>query len=109
VIYFSYQKRTEITHEQKWKNRKEMISEKLKKICMSVRLREFKESELLFLHDKRVPANNSLCERLARVYKRKQKQVWAQFICCTQMQKMYIREWLPSSNAGGHPKAKRKF
>ena len=51
-----------------------MISEKLKKICMSVRLREFKESELLFLHDKRVPANNSLCERLARVYKRKQKQ-----------------------------------
>lgn len=39
-----------------------------------VRLREYKESELLFLHDKRVPANNSLCERLARVYKRKQKQ-----------------------------------
>ena len=41
---------------------------------LSVRLREFKENELLFLHDKRVPANNSLCERLARVYKRKQKQ-----------------------------------
>lgn len=41
---------------------------------LSVRLREFKESELLFLRDKRVPANNSLCERLARVYKRKQKQ-----------------------------------
>ncbi len=39
-----------------------------------VRLRKFKESELLFLHDKRVPANNSMCERLARVYKRKQKQ-----------------------------------
>ena len=39
-----------------------------------LRLKEFKESELLFLHDKRVPANNSLCERLARVYKRKQKQ-----------------------------------
>lgn len=39
-----------------------------------IRLREYKESELLFLHDKRVPANNSLCERLARVYKRKQKQ-----------------------------------
>ena len=39
-----------------------------------LRLREYKESELLFLHDKRVPANNSLCERLARVYKRKQKQ-----------------------------------
>lgn len=41
---------------------------------LSVRLREYKESELLFLHDKLVPANNSLCERLARVYKRKQKQ-----------------------------------
>ncbi len=38
------------------------------------RLREYKESELLFLHDKNVPANNSLCERLARVFKRKQKQ-----------------------------------
>ena len=38
------------------------------------RLRKYKESELLFLHDKNVPANNSLCERLARVYKRKQKQ-----------------------------------
>ncbi len=41
---------------------------------LSVRLREYKESELRFLHDKKVPANNSLCERLARVYKRKQKQ-----------------------------------
>lgn len=40
-----------------------------------LRLRKYKESELLFLHDKRVPANNSLCERVARVYKRKQKQV----------------------------------
>ena len=39
-----------------------------------LRLRKYKESELRFLHDKRVPANNSLCERLARVYKRKQKQ-----------------------------------
>lgn len=39
-----------------------------------IRLREYKENELLFLHDPRVPANNSLCERLARVYKRKQKQ-----------------------------------
>lgn len=27
-----------------------------------VRLREYTESELLFLRDKRVPANNSLCE-----------------------------------------------
>ena len=39
-----------------------------------VRLRKYKANELLFLHDKQVPANNSLCERLARVYKRKQKQ-----------------------------------
>lgn len=39
-----------------------------------LRLRKYKENELLFLHDKRVSANNSLCERLARVYKRKQKQ-----------------------------------
>lgn len=39
-----------------------------------IRLKEYKENELLFLHDTRVPANNSLCERLARVYKRKQKQ-----------------------------------
>lgn len=39
-----------------------------------LRLRKYKENELLFLYDKRVPANNSLCERLARVYKRKQKQ-----------------------------------
>ena len=38
-------------------------------------LKEYKESELLFLHDKRVPASSSLCERLARVFKRKQKQV----------------------------------
>ena len=39
------------------------------------RLVKFKESELLFLHDKSVPANNSLAERLARVFKRKQKQM----------------------------------
>ena len=39
-----------------------------------LRLVEYKESELLFLHDKIVPANNSLAERLARIYKRKQKQ-----------------------------------
>lgn len=38
------------------------------------RLVEYKESELRFLHDKNVPANNSLAERLARIYKRKQKQ-----------------------------------
>lgn len=38
------------------------------------RLRKYKKSELLFLHDMRVPDNNDLCERLARLYKRKQKQ-----------------------------------
>ena len=44
---------------------------------MFVRLKKYKESELLFLHDRRVPANNSLCERLARVFKRKQRQATA--------------------------------
>lgn len=39
-----------------------------------LRLVKYKENELLFLHDMCVPTNNSLAERLARVYKRKQKQ-----------------------------------
>ena len=39
------------------------------------RLVKYKESELLFLHDKSVPSNNSRAERDARVYKRKQKQM----------------------------------
>lgn len=38
------------------------------------RLRDYRESELLFLHDLTVPSNNSLAERLARVFKRKQHQ-----------------------------------
>ncbi len=38
------------------------------------RLVKYKESELRFLHEPNVPANNSLAERLARVFKRKQKQ-----------------------------------
>lgn len=42
-----------------------------------LRLKEYRESELRFLHDRTVPSNNSLCERLARVYKRKQKQAMA--------------------------------
>jgi len=42
---------------------------------LSVRLHEYKESCLLFLHDKRVPADNNLAERLGRVFKRKLKQV----------------------------------
>ena len=41
---------------------------------LCLRLRKYKDSELLFLHDKNVPTNNSLCERLCRCYKRKQKQ-----------------------------------
>jgi hypothetical protein len=32
------------------------------------------KSHLLFLHDKRVPADNNLAERLLRIFKRKQKQ-----------------------------------
>lgn len=39
------------------------------------RLREFREAYLLFLHDKNVPANNNLSERLLRIFKRKQRQV----------------------------------
>lgn len=39
------------------------------------RLEKYKEAELLFLHHEYVPANNSLAERRARVYKRKQKQM----------------------------------
>ena len=39
-----------------------------------LRLVKYKESELRFLHDKNIPSNNSLAERLARIYKRKQKQ-----------------------------------
>lgn len=39
------------------------------------RLEKYQENHLLFLHDKRVPANNNLSERKARNYKRKQKQV----------------------------------
>lgn len=39
------------------------------------RLREFREAHLLFLHDKNVPADNNIAERLLRVFKRKQRQV----------------------------------
>jgi hypothetical protein len=42
---------------------------------LSRRLEEYMENHLLFLHDKRVPSDNNLAERLLRVYKRKQKQV----------------------------------
>jgi hypothetical protein len=38
------------------------------------RMAKHKESHLLFLHDRKVPANNNLAERLARIFKRKQKQ-----------------------------------
>jgi hypothetical protein len=36
---------------------------------------EYKDSHLLFLYDKSVPANNNLCERLLRIIKRKLKQI----------------------------------
>jgi Transposase IS66 family/Family of unknown function (DUF6444) len=39
------------------------------------RLREFREAYLLFLHDKNVPTDNNLAERLLRIFKRKQRQV----------------------------------
>lgn len=42
---------------------------------LSRRLREFKDSHLLFLTDGRVPSNNNLCERLLRKLKRKMRQV----------------------------------
>lgn len=42
---------------------------------LSVRLREYKAACLLFLHEKRVPTDNNLAERLGRVFKRKLKQV----------------------------------
>ncbi|NLB56452.1 MAG: transposase [Lentisphaerae bacterium] len=38
------------------------------------RMREYKDACLLFLHDKNVPSDNNRCERLARIFKRKQKQ-----------------------------------
>jgi hypothetical protein len=42
-----------------------------------LRLRDFKDSELQFLHNTHIPPDNSLCERLARVFKRKQRQAIA--------------------------------
>jgi hypothetical protein len=39
------------------------------------RMLKYRDSHLLFLHDRRVPHTNNLSERLLRVYKRKQKQV----------------------------------
>lgn len=39
------------------------------------RLREFKEAHILFLHDKNIPTDNNLAERLLRIFKRKQRQV----------------------------------
>lgn len=42
---------------------------------LSVRLRKYRDECLLFLHDKRVPPDNNLVERLLRVFKRKLRQV----------------------------------
>lgn len=41
------------------------------------RLDEYRNSHLLFLYDRRIPTTNSLAERKARVFKRKQRQVMA--------------------------------
>ena len=40
-----------------------------------LRLRDYKISQLHFLHNRYISPENSLCERLARVFKRKQKQM----------------------------------
>ena len=39
------------------------------------RLEKYSDSHLLFLHDKRVPSNNNLCERLLRKLRRKMRAV----------------------------------
>jgi hypothetical protein len=41
------------------------------------RMAEYRDSHLLFLHDRKVPHSNNLAERLLRIYKRKQRQVMA--------------------------------
>jgi hypothetical protein len=40
-----------------------------------LRMKKYKTEHLLFLHDRRVPYSNSLAERRARLYKRKEHQV----------------------------------
>lgn len=42
---------------------------------LSERLRNYSDAHLLFLHDRRVPPDNNLSERLLRNFKRKQKQM----------------------------------
>ena len=53
------------------------------------RFDKYMKNHLLFLHDKRVPPDNNLSERLLRNYKRKQKQVMTfrsfenlEYLCC---------------------------
>ena len=41
---------------------------------LSVRMEEYMESHLLFLHDSRVPPTNNTAERMLRAFKRKQVQ-----------------------------------
>ena len=41
---------------------------------LAVRMKEYKEAHLLFLHDHRIPGDNNLSERLLRCYKRRQAQ-----------------------------------
>jgi hypothetical protein len=40
-----------------------------------LRMLKYMDNHLLFLHDKNVPTNNNLCERLLRILKRKSKQM----------------------------------
>ena len=42
-----------------------------------LRMEKYKAAHLLFLHDLKVPYSNSVCERLLRIYRRKQHQVMA--------------------------------
>lgn len=62
------------------------------------RLREFRDAHLLFLHDKNVPADNNLAERLLRIFKRKQRQVMAfrsfkslEYLCQSLTMLAYLR------------------
>lgn len=62
------------------------------------RLREFREAHLLFLHDKNVPADNNLAERLLRIFKRKQRQVMSfrsfkslEYLCQSLTMLAYLR------------------
>jgi len=76
------------------------------------RLREFREAHLLFLHDKNVPADNNLAERLLRIFKRKQRQVMSfrnfknlEYLC----QSLTMLAHLRNSEANLYESASRIF